>query len=319
MTKYDYHNLYPQHFERLVVCLCSEILGSGVRSFSAGPDGGCDGWFNGTAQKFPSASDPWSGKFLIQSKHTSGINAKFSDRDFSGETKTSVISKEIPKIKKFIKENGEVDYYLLFSNRKLASNASFEITSRIQNDTGIKNVHLIGIEDLERLLKENPVVSKNADINPIDTPLTVSSDDLAYIISSFSKQLPTIIKEGLDLEKPIERISLVQKNENNRLSEGYHNKIVKDIENFWEIKRFLSLPDNANFLEMYENVVAEFEHKITAYRADFDTFDKVIIHIFDILTKQDPDLSKKKILTFRMLHYMYWNCDIGVPPDVETH
>ncbi len=70
MKDYLLHTLSAGDFEELVVKICHEILGFGTISFSSGPDGGRDAFFDGTAQRFPSKADPWTGKFVIQAKHT---------------------------------------------------------------------------------------------------------------------------------------------------------------------------------------------------------------------------------------------------------
>lgn len=57
-TQYPYDNLDWQEFERLVIELCQDLLGIAAKTFSDGKDGGLDSFFEGTAEKFPSASEP---------------------------------------------------------------------------------------------------------------------------------------------------------------------------------------------------------------------------------------------------------------------
>ena len=68
---YPLHDLSDDEFETLVNKVCMMQLGMGVVSFAAGKDGGRDGKFEGTAQRFPSEASPLSGKFIIQAKWTS--------------------------------------------------------------------------------------------------------------------------------------------------------------------------------------------------------------------------------------------------------
>ena len=105
--KYPLENLTDTEFEILVALICSEILGTGTIVFSDGKDGGRDAEFKGTK--------PWIGKIIIQAKHTHRNNASCSESDFQSILKTSVI----PAIKKLKKKN-EIDFYLLFTNRKLS-------------------------------------------------------------------------------------------------------------------------------------------------------------------------------------------------------
>src|SRR5262245_50024760 len=54
----DYHDLNEKDFERLIVAICAEILGSGVVPFCSGPDGSRDARFEGTASDLPNSVDP---------------------------------------------------------------------------------------------------------------------------------------------------------------------------------------------------------------------------------------------------------------------
>jgi len=68
------------------------------KKFSAGKDNDKDSCFNGTANKFPSVASLWSGKTIIQAKHTTTLNASCSDRKFS-VNETSVLTEELDKLK----------------------------------------------------------------------------------------------------------------------------------------------------------------------------------------------------------------------------
>src|SRR5690606_23921175 len=87
-------------FERLVVQLCQRLLGASVQRFSPGPDGGRDAKFEGTAEMIPSTNDPWTGKVIVQAKHTGDVNRSFYEADFfSASGNSSIVAKEIPRIK----------------------------------------------------------------------------------------------------------------------------------------------------------------------------------------------------------------------------
>ena len=96
MRDYPLHELSAHDFENLIIIICEKILGIATINFSEGPDGGRDGFFEGTANNFPSQSKPWKGKFIIQAKRTLNQNASCSDADF----KYLIENKEVPKIKK---------------------------------------------------------------------------------------------------------------------------------------------------------------------------------------------------------------------------
>ena len=97
--KYPLNELSDDEFEALVASICEEILGTGTIIFSTGKDGGRDAKFTGTSNSFPSITAPWSGKFIIQAKHTVKIDASCSDSEFNAKLKL-----EVDRIKKLIEE-----------------------------------------------------------------------------------------------------------------------------------------------------------------------------------------------------------------------
>ena len=110
MPRFPIHEITDTQFEQLVTLICREVMGIGITAFAAGKDGGKDAKFEGTAAAFPSAASPGSGKFIIQAKHTS-YPASCSDYEFE----TTIIGKEIPKIKKQF-ETKQLTHYLIFTN-----------------------------------------------------------------------------------------------------------------------------------------------------------------------------------------------------------
>jgi len=135
-VKYQYHDLSEDQFEKLTIAICKEILGIGAQGFASGKDVGRDARFYGKAQNYPSQSDLWNGLIIIQAKHTNGFNEKFSEPDFFGN-QSSVIKKETPKIKKLYTEKA-LDYYMLFSNRKLTADSHHKISDFIADKTGLE-------------------------------------------------------------------------------------------------------------------------------------------------------------------------------------
>ena len=187
--KYAYEDLSPDQFETLVVFLCQQLLGISVQGFSKGPDGGRDAKFVGTAELHPSKSAPWIGTVIVQAKHTNGVNRTFSDAEFfSGTASDTVIGKELPCIKS-LKEKGALDHYMLFSNRRLAGNADDAIRGYLSKecDLPVGSLYLCGVEQLEMWLKTFPRVAILANIDPVDSPLIVSPDELAELVEAFAR------------------------------------------------------------------------------------------------------------------------------------
>ena len=226
--KYQYHDLHSSQFEDLVIGICEELFGIGVQGFTDGADGGIDARFEGIAQIFPSKSEPWSGITIIQAKHTSGINRAFSESDFFGN-KSAQIDKEIIKVKKLY-EDKKLNNYILFANRKLTPQKREEIVKEISTKTGLDklNIHLVGIDNIERYLKKFPSAIQSANLNIFDEPLKITPDELAEIIEIFAKDNTTYPSTyELDSVKEIKRKEFAVKNINNKLSDEYA-KIIRN-------------------------------------------------------------------------------------------
>ncbi|HEY5706324.1 MAG TPA: ABC-three component system protein [Terrimicrobiaceae bacterium] len=319
--QYAYEDLSDDQFENLIVLLCQRLLGFSVQRFAKGPDGGRDAKFVGTADLHPSRAAPWVGITIIQAKHTNGYNRSFSESDFYSPTSTkTVLGKEIPRIKK-LRAGKQLDHYMLFANRRLAANAESEIRSHIaeQCDIGMPSIYLCGLEQLETWLKAFPQIPGLADLDPVDSPLIVSPDDLAYVVQALARQKERLMAV-LD-DPPTPRVSFEQKNTINNMSYGYAKAQRKRyLKETTQIRVFLAAPENLELLRMYESVADEFEFKIIAKRKDYQTFDEVMEYLVDLLFGRDPILRQHahKRLTRAMLFYMYWNCDIGEVEDAAA-
>ena len=315
---FDYYDLSPSQYEGLVISVCRRLLGAGVQGFSTGPDGGRDARFNGTAQEIPSRTEPWRGKVIVQAKHTSKINAKFNESDFfSTKSDSAVISAEIPKIKKLYDDN-ELDYYLLFSNRNQSGDIECVIRRFISERTGLADdrIMLCGNELMEDWLKMFPQVAVEAKIDPIDSPLNVSPQELAEVVLLLEKNKELVKSDGQPSGSLIPpRTSFEEKVPLNNMTEGYAETIRAKIPNFRDIQNFLANDDDSR--TRYETVVEEFDARIISKRKDYQTFDEVIEHIFTICVR-DPDLSKLRKTLRQLLYYMFWFCDIGRNKNAET-
>lgn len=319
--KFAYEDLSDSQFETLIVFLCQRLLGISVKGFAKGPDGGRDAKFVGTAELHPSKAAPWVGTTIVQAKHTNGHNRNFSEPDFfSTKSSSTVLSEEIPRIKK-LRENKQLDHYMLFANRRLAGNAETEISDYLSAQCGIpaSSIYLCGLEQLEMLLKTFPDIAEKANLDPVDSPLIVSPDDLAEVVQALARQKDTV-SELLD-DPPTQRMNFVQKNALNNMSAEYANAQIKRyLKETAQIQTFLAAPENLELLRMYESVVDEFQLKIIAKRKDYQTFDAVMEYLVDLLFNRDAVLRQHahKRLTRAVLFYMYWNCDIGEVVDAKA-
>jgi hypothetical protein len=318
--KYAYEDLSDDQFEQLIVYLCQHLLGIAVQGFAKGPDGGRDAKFVGTAELFPSRAAPWVGTVIVQAKHTNGYNRNFSEPDFySPGSASSVLHEEVARIKK-LRDAKQVDHYMLFANRRLAGNAESEIREHISKECGIPeaSIYLCGVEQLETWLKTFPDVPGKANLDPVDSPLIVSPDDLSEVVTALAVQR----EKGFDVpdDPPTPRLPYNKKNEINNMTPEYAKALRKRyLKETKEIHSFLSAPGNQDVLEQYEDIVDEFQLKIIAKRKEHQNFDSVMNYLFDLLFARDPVLRRHKKLTRATLFYMYWNCDIGETEYAEAN
>jgi hypothetical protein len=291
-----------KEFEDLVALICERILGMGTIVFSIGKDGGKDAKFQGTANKFPSETNPWEGKIIIQAKHTKRPNASCSDSDFRTILKNDVI----PSIKKLIK-NDEIDFYLLFTNRKLSGIQDKKIEDLLDAENLVEN-RVIGSERIDLWLKEYPEIAKILKLNRLLLPLEFDETDLKDIVEAFSE---LDIKKG-DLPDIPEDRDIDRKNEINKLSKVYFDDVIKkNMTYFEQIQQFLSNPINKGLLQKYENTIDDINEEITIHREEYDKFEMILNYIFKLVLGRFPELNDRRSLVRVFIHYMYYNCDIG--------
>ncbi len=311
-----YHNLSDLQFEGLVIEFCVELLGHGVQGFVTGPDGGRDARFSGTAKLVPSDTVPWSGKIVIQAKHTQLLNKSFSESDFFGGGSSSTIEKEIPRIKRLFKDE-ELDYYILFANRRLAGGTEPKVRKRIANATGLADdrIRFYDSSELDRLTKRFPQSVDRADLNPANSPADFDPRELANVITTLAEYRQEIddMLEGEELP-PETRTTPEEKNDYNGLRQEYFIKCIRPrMVDFPQIRSFLAHPDNQPYVKLYEDTAEELESKLTAWKKDDVDYERQLETMLDRLFQRDFDLRRHKRLTRSVVFYMYCNCDIGKP------
>ncbi len=308
MRSIPLYDLPWQEFETLVVLICERILGTGTINFSAGPDGGRDATFTGKAENFPSKSAPWDGRFIIQAKHTEKHGAKCSDYDFK-----KVLENEVNNRVKTLVDNNKLDYYLLFTNRKLSGIADAGISNFIDTNLEVEN-RVIGDERIQLWLKENPDIGKTLNLNKLFLPLDFYEKDLKDIILKFSE-----MKEGVGeaVKRKLEELKYTdktRKNELNNLGKEYFEFIKKNsLADFHKIETFLMDPVNKQYKTYYENTVSDLQAIVILKRHEFHKFEELLHELYSFIMTHNLDALKDNRKLVRVfLHYMYWHCDIGV-------
>lgn len=311
MQQYPYENLTDEEFENLVIRIGKEVLGIGCKTFSIGKDGAKDSWFKGTAYYFPSKTAPWSGTFNLQAKHTKVLNASCSDNDFS-VNQTSVLTKEIIRLNEVMKTT-PFDNYIIFTNRKLSGGTHPTIVKMLQAGLGIKNVEIIGREDLDSYLTDCPHIADQFGLYKFQAPLRFYEKELREVIIVFSEQRKTISTEAKSYIKSFTVIDKQKKNELNNLSKDYFEFLKShSLQYFEEIEKFLRSPNNEPYMKMYSNSVSDLQGAITVERNRFNEFEHIIEHIitFTVTNNEDKLMDIRRIVRV-FLHFMYFNCDIG--------
>jgi hypothetical protein len=151
MPSYNLNGLGATEFERLAQALLKVVIGAGTITFGPGPDGGREATFNGRAP-YPSKSEQWSGSWIFQ--------AKFHDIERIGVDKArrtvlDDLDKELDKIVNKYK----CDNYILLTNVPLTAAPKTGTIDKAENEIvskyrpRVQNVHLWGVDELDRLLE----------------------------------------------------------------------------------------------------------------------------------------------------------------------
>ncbi|MDX5337478.1 MAG: hypothetical protein LPK25_00520 [Cyclobacteriaceae bacterium] len=304
--RYPLNELSDAEFEGLVASICEEILGTATIIFSPGKDGGRDAKFTGKANDFPSKTSPWDGRFIIQAKHTVKVGASCSDPDFK-----NILSNEVKSIKK-LEEDSKLDYYLLFTNRKLTGVQDPKIEDFISESLDIINV-VLGEERIQKWLKDYPSVAQKHNLKKLLLPLEFYEDDLKELITTFS-QIEFDGAELQEIKHRNDRIPIAEKNELNKMGRDYFNSsFKKSMNDFKKIEAFFKDPKNKKMQVFYDNTVEDIQSKVLIKRTDFNAFEEIIEYLYDFVFSSDEEALRTDRRLIRIfLHYMYFHCDIGV-------
>jgi hypothetical protein len=306
-----HHLPSDREFESLVWDICRDILGEGVTKFSDGRDGGRDAKFNGTANSFPSKAAPLNGRVIIQAKWTSSEVSSCSETGFQNQ----LLKEEAKKAKKLC-EAGELDHWIIFTNRKKSGGADAALEKALLAATGAKTVHLRGREDICGYIRGVPELIRLYNLQQFLPPLRVHPDELRTVVTTIHKRWPR--KDGISSFNFDNYKGIDAKNLKNGMRADYFQYIKDSSEpHFKAVKEFLENPRNAKLVQQYHDVADEFQHKIVVHRNSYTDFAEIIDALYDEITggaNNELVSSDHRRLTRVALHYMYCNCDIGDKP-----
>jgi hypothetical protein len=205
----------------------------------------------------------------------------------------------------------------LITTSKKSYTATFDTQGKYVFD---KNVNILDIEDLSKAIKALNDIAKQEKILSILESYVyklkghfiedITPHDIAKVLEEFSNQNPDLIKNIVyKLEK---RTEFSEKNKINNLSEGYIKLIQQESLPFFEqFTNFLERFENRNFKKIYYNITSDLQKVILVKRNDFEQFDQIFDTIETICKDQVPQLLADRRTLQILLHFMYFQCDIG--------
>ncbi|SHH59096.1 ABC-three component system protein [Bradyrhizobium erythrophlei] len=310
---YRLYELNNDEFEALVVRISVEWFGAGVTPFATGRDGGRDGKFHGTASKFPSAAAPLVGHCVLQAKHVNEPNKSCSERDFE-----RLLKKEHAKVKRLIKL-GICDHYIVFTNRKLTAGADQKLIAALVA-LGLKSGHIIGNERLHLALDEYRDIRRDLPNANDSAPFRFEPDDLVEVIGALHTFVGSGGSSGFNSARDFTAIKIkAEKNKINGIGHEYYEQIIVNdsMPHFSRIEEFLKNPRNEEFAALYHDAADELKQKILVNRDKFGAFDEIFAFLNQEIQKQRAALRGRRRLVNVLLHYMYFNCDIGSKKSVS--
>lgn len=311
MTRYCLEQLNEDQFETLVVDLCEYLLGVGVLSFTKGKDGGRDAYFVGTANHYPSEAAPWSGRFIIQAKHVASAEASCSDNSFF-HNQSSVVKKEVERLKVKQQEGESFDNYLLFTNRKLTGGIHPVIREYILKELKLANADVVGVEYIERMLDDCPDLVRKYRLMRFVLPDRFYEKDIRDIIILFDKQTTWVDDAERELDNTFKYVDKEEKNRLNGVDDDYFSEIKHhSLMHFKEIESFLKNPVNFEYKRKYINTTADLRSYIRRNQQVHPFVDLLECIIEEIVSTESNEVLRNRALARVFVHYMYWNCDIG--------
>lgn len=209
-------------------------------------------------------------------------------------------------------------HYFYITTKKKDYKTSFDTQG---NYTFDKDIHIIDSNDLLEkintltLTKQEEVLAILEKYVPKFTSNfieDITPHDIAEILTEFSKQNPILTNEITAEIKNIQRTDFHEKNKINQLSEEYIKLIQEhSLPFFRQFENFLGEFGNNSFKKIYFNTASDLQQVVFLKRNDFEKFDDVFIAIEETCKTKVPSLVKDRRTLKILLHFMYFQCDIG--------
>lgn len=209
-------------------------------------------------------------------------------------------------------------HYFFITTKKKNYTTNFDTEGKYIFD---KSQHIIDIEDLLKSIKQLTVDIQEDIFSILESHVyklkskfieDITPQDIAKVLEEFSTQNPSLINSISDSIRKIQRTEFPEKNKINNLSEGYIKLIQQQSLPFFEqFGDFLEKFENRNFKKIYYNITADLQKEILIKRTDYAKFDEIFEAIEETCKTKIPELVADRRILQILLHFMYFQCDIG--------
>jgi len=201
---------------------------------------------------------------------------------------------------------------LLFTNRRLTGGADQKLIDALLK-LGLKTAYIIGNERLSMALDQFPLIRDSLPNSADPIPFRFIPDDLVDVIDAlhaFAGSATSAFNSARDFGAI--RIK-EEKNKINGLGRDYYEQIIVNdsMPHFARLEEFLKNPRNEKFAELYHDAADEIKQKILVNRPKFGAFEETFAFLNEAIQTQRSSLKGRRRLVNIVLHYMYFNCDIG--------
>ena len=215
-------------------------------------------------------------------------------------------------------ETYPIHYFLITTSKKDYS-ITFDTQGKYSFD---KSINILDIEDLLKAIKAlNDIAKQERIFSILESHVyklkvhfieDITPHDIAKVLEEFSSQNIELIKNISLSIHSIQRTDFLEKNRINNLSEGYIKLIQQESLPFFEqFAKFLERFENRNFKKIYYNITNDLQKVILVKRSDFEKFDQIFETIENTCKEQVPRLLADRRTLQILLHFMYFQCDIG--------
>nr|WP_294564573.1 ABC-three component system protein [uncultured Rhodopila sp.] len=224
--------------------------------------------------------------------------------------KVVFLRKEHVKIKRLSGE-GICDHYLVFTNRRLTGGADEKLTAPLLK-FGPRTAWIIAVDRIHMAIdKFRDVRETLPNLNDM-LPFRFDPEDLREVIVALHGYTQGDGDSAFDSARDFEKIAIADKNHINGVTPAYYKEIIgPDVAQFPRIEGFLKNPRNGEFADLYHDSANDLKAKILVHRGRFEAFDNVFLFLAEEIQRERDALRGKRRMVRTLLHYMYWNCDIG--------